>query len=101
MVLIHTVAFTQLETATDAQIEAASAALSALAQSIESVEKVYFGRTFTTQRAKGYTHQLVVHLRGKDDLDVYAKHPEHVSVIQNHMVRIFDTANALAMDFEC
>ncbi|KAJ3238593.1 hypothetical protein HDU81_007513 [Chytriomyces hyalinus] len=101
MVLIHTVAFTQLATATDAQIEAAASALRALEQSIDSVEKVYFGRTFTTQRAKGYTHQLVVHLRGKDDLEVYAKHPEHVSVIQSHMVHAFDTANAMAMDFEC
>ncbi|KAI8610489.1 stress responsive A/B barrel domain-containing protein [Chytriomyces sp. MP71] len=100
MVLVHTVTLVALDSTTEDELRAASDALMALAASIAAVKSVRFGATFTTDRARGYTHQLVVELETKDDLAVYATHPAHVAVINDHLKGAFDLSKTLAMDFE-
>ena len=64
--------------------------------------KVSIGRTFTTDRAKGYTHGIRVRLRSKDSLAVYAKHKIHVAFKKDHIVPLLDRSKedpVCAVDF--
>merc|ERR1740117_1544033 len=44
------------------------------------VLSVTVGETFMTERAKGFTHSMVVRLPSREDLNIYATHPGHVEV---------------------
>ena len=64
--------------------------------------QVSIGRTFTTDRAKGYTHGIRVRLNSKESLAIYAKHPLHVSFKKAHILPLLDESKAdpvCAMDF--
>ncbi|KAJ3032190.1 UNVERIFIED_CONTAM: hypothetical protein HDU68_000029 [Siphonaria sp. JEL0065] len=100
MPVIHTVTWTILPGVTKDQVAAARDALLTLT-AIPGCTRVQFGETFTTDRSRGYTHQLVVELADKETLPLYAKHPMHVAVLTNHLKPIFDLSTTLAIDFEC
>ncbi|KAJ3288944.1 hypothetical protein HDU79_004435 [Rhizoclosmatium sp. JEL0117] len=100
MTVIHTVTWTALPTATPEKLAAAKEALLTLT-AIPGCKRVQFGETFTTERARGYTHQLVVELENKDTLASYGPHPMHQAVLQNHLKHLFDLSTTLAIDFEC
>ena len=44
---------------------------------IDGVSGVKFAETFTTERAKGFTHAIIVTLDSKEALKKYATHPLH------------------------
>ena len=54
-----------------------SAALD-LKNKIDGVVEISFGKTITTNRAKGHTHGLRVLIAKSDKLDFYRTHPAHV-----------------------
>ena len=56
MTVIHTVTWTALPTATPEKLAAAKEALLTLT-AIPGCKRVQFGETFTTERARGYTHR--------------------------------------------
>lgn len=93
----------------------------ALVHSIPVIQSISVGQTFTTDRARGFTHVLVVRLKDRDSLPVYAKHPgafgpfarvssavdlwthdlcdsAHVSVVETHIKPILD--EIMAVDIE-
>mmetsp|Transcript_14151 Transcript_14151/g.16113 ORF Transcript_14151/g.16113 Transcript_14151/m.16113 type:complete len:107 (+) Transcript_14151:128-448(+) len=72
--MAHVVLFKMPDTYTLTE-EAATASKTLL--EIPGVNSVQFGRTFTTERAKGYTHVLVVHFDNKESLPGYGPHPAH------------------------
>lgn len=49
-------------------------------------------------RAKGYTHGLVVRFADRAALDAYGPHPEHQRVVQNFIAPI--RGDVLALDYE-
>ena len=49
--------------------------------SLPFVLDVSVGRSFSKARAFGYTHGIVVRLRSKQFLPVYADHPQHLAVV--------------------
>jgi hypothetical protein len=49
-------------------------------------------------RAKGYTHGLVVRFANRAALDAYGPHPEHQRVVQNFIAPI--RGDVLALDYE-
>ncbi len=60
------------------------------------------GKTFTTERARGYTHAIRVRLKSKEDLKVYASHELHLKLKKNHIIPLLDTKakdNVCAVDF--
>ena len=77
-------------------ISGLAAALNSL-RSCHVVLSVSFGESFTTARAKGFTHGLIVRLPDKAALPVYAKHPDHVAVLKKLGPHVEDI---LAIDFE-
>jgi len=51
-----------------------------------------------SDRAKGYTHGLVMCFTGRSALVTYGPHPEHQRVLQNFVIPI--RADVLAFDYE-
>jgi Stress responsive A/B Barrel Domain len=51
-----------------------------------------------SQRAKGYTHGLVVRFTDRAALEAYGPHPEHQRIVQNLISPI--RADILALDYE-
>ena len=49
-------------------------------------------------RAKGYTHGLVVRFKDRAALEAYGPHPDHQRVVQNFIAPI--RADILALDYE-
>ena len=49
-------------------------------------------------RAKGYTHGLVVRFKDRAALEAYGPHPEHQRVVKNFITPI--RADVLAVDYE-
>ena len=89
-----------------------------IAGKVPGILDISFGPTFKHDRAQGFTHALVVDLADASALEVfsfssyfhapkmsvcywqvYATHPEHVSVITNNLKPNFE-APPLAMDYE-
>ncbi|MEM8884781.1 MAG: Dabb family protein [Planctomycetota bacterium] len=68
--------------------------LRALQDKIPGVASISFGPTFT-DRGKQFTHGLVVRLDGKDALEAYAEHPEHVQVLEENIKPIVNEVVAL------
>jgi len=70
--------------------------LAGLARTVPGIESLRIGTNFT-DRARGYTHGLIVRLPDRDALTTYADHPEHVKVA----APLKEDADLLAMDIEC
>ncbi|MDL5053637.1 Dabb family protein [Oscillatoria laete-virens NRMC-F 0139] len=70
-------------------------ALADLRHTVPGIVSLRLGKNFT-DRAKGFTHGLVVTLENRAALPVYADHPAHMAVA----VEIRKDAEVMAMDFE-
>ena len=77
------------------RIAAHLSALDSLRNKIPAILHLSVGENFT-DRAKGFTHGLLVTLPSKNDLKIYADHPEHVPVA----AALKKDAELMAMDFE-
>ena len=69
---------------------------------VPGVTNVCVGRTFTTDRARGYTHAIRVRLKSREDLAVYAKHDLHVKLKKENIIPLLDTSQkdpVCAVDF--
>jgi len=62
---------------------------------VPGIISLRLGKNFT-DRAKGFTHGLVVTLENKAALPIYADHPEHMAVA----TELRKDAEVMAMDFE-
>ena len=78
-------------------MEKAFKELRALKTKIPGILELTCGVNFT-DRAKGFTHGIVVRFENQAALDTYLPHPEHQRVV----VEFFNPirADALAMDYE-
>ena len=91
----HIVFFKWKENASQSAIDAAVAGIYELRNKIPNVVSISCGESFTDARAKGFTHGVVVRLRSKADLPVYAKHEAHLKLIKEHIKPILDGVCAL------
>jgi hypothetical protein len=71
--------------------------LSQLKEKIPGILDLNCGTNFS-DRAKGYTHALVVRFTNRAALDTYSPHPEHQRVVQNFIIPI--RGDVLGFDFE-
>ena len=71
--------------------------LMALAEQVPAIESIRAGANFT-DRAKGFTHGLVVTLASRQELPRYLDHPRHVEVAAALRA---DAEELVAMDIEC
>lgn len=93
----HIVLFRWTEEASQEAIESALAELRGLKGKIAGVVDLSCGANFS-DRAKGYTHGLVVRLTDRAALEAYYPHPEHQRALQNFVNPI--RADLLALDYE-
>jgi hypothetical protein len=63
---------------------------------VDGVVSVKFNKTLLTERAKGFTHMLVVELESMSALENYSKHPKHVRIVKE-LVKPY-SEDILAMD---
>ena len=78
-------------------IESVLAELRGLKNKIPGIVDLSCGANFC-DRAKGYTHGLVVRFKDRAALETYGPHPEHQRVVQNLIKPI--AADILALDYE-
>lgn len=78
-------------------IDRAMAALRGFKEQIPGIVDLSCGLNFS-ERAKGYTHALVVRFNDRAALDAYFPHPEHQRVVQN-LINPF-RADTLILDYE-
>ena len=71
--------------------------LRGLKTKIPSIVDLSCGPNFS-DRAKGFTHGLVVRFKDRSGLDTYGPHPEHQRVVQSFIKPI--SAEVLAVDYE-
>ncbi|CAO3577224.1 unnamed protein product [Absidia cylindrospora] len=57
--------------------------VTALKNTIPEIKSASAGKTFT-DRSKGYEYSWVVELDTKEDLSVYAKHPDHLDFVTKY-----------------
>ncbi len=93
----HIVLFRWTEEASQEAIDRAVAELGGLKGTIAGIVDLSCGANFS-DRAKGYTHGLVVRFTDRASLEAYAPHPEHRRIVQNFISPI--RADILALDFE-
>lgn len=93
----HIVLFRWTEKATPDAIDTAMAELRQLKSKIPSVEDLSCGANFS-DRAKSYTHALVVRFKDRPGLDAYIQHPDHQRAVQNFLNPI--RSDVLALDYE-
>ena len=93
----HIVLFKWNDDASAESIDAAMTALTGLKGQIEGVLDLSCGANYT-DRAKGYTHGLVVRFDSKASLEAYGPHPAHQHVVQTYINPI--RADILALDYE-
>lgn len=93
----HIVLFRWQEDANADAINQAVEELRGLKGKIAEIGDLSCGENFS-DRAKGYTHGLVVRFRDRAGLEVYGPHPEHQQVVQNFIKPI--AADVLALDYE-
>lgn len=93
----HIVLFKWQENASAEAIAKAMAALRDLKEKIPSIVDLSCGENFS-DRARGYTHGLVVRFRDRAGLEAYQPHPLHQDVVQNFIKPII--AEVLALDYE-
>lgn len=93
----HIVLFKWKENASPEAIENVMTELRALKAKIPGIVELSCGANFS-ERAKGYTHGLLVRFKDRAALGTYGPHPEHQRVVQKLIVPI--SADILALDFE-
>ena len=93
----HIVLFRWSEDASQEAIDSVVAELRELKSKIAGVVDLSCGVNFS-DRAKGYTHGLVVRFMDRAALEAYGPHPEHQRVVQNFINPI--RADILALDYE-
>jgi hypothetical protein len=93
----HIVLFRWTEGARQEAIGTALAELRKLKGTIPGIVDLSCGANFS-DRAKGYTHGLVIRFTNRAALEVYSPHPEHQRVVQNFINPI--RADVLAFDYE-
>lgn len=71
--------------------------LAALMEHVPAIESIRVGENFT-DRAKGFTHGLVVTVATRADLPRYLNHPRHVEAAAPMKQ---DAEEVMAMDIEC
>jgi hypothetical protein len=69
--------------------------LRSLAQRVPAVQDLRVGANFT-DRARGFTHGLIVTVADRDALQQYLEHPDHVAVAGP----LKEDAELMAMDIE-
>ncbi|KAI8909881.1 hypothetical protein DFJ77DRAFT_512771 [Powellomyces hirtus] len=67
---------------------------------IKGVQRFSFGRTFTTDRAKGYTHAMVMDFADKEALERYSSDEHHVHVINTYIKPNIEEGGVLCLDIE-
>jgi hypothetical protein len=85
------------EEASQEAIDSAVAELRGLKGKIAGIVDLSCGANFS-DRAKGYTHGLVVRFTDRAALEAYGPHPEHQRVVQKLISPI--RADTLALDYE-
>jgi len=93
----HIVLFRWTEKATPQAIDSVMTELRKLKGKIPGIVDLSCGANFS-DRAKGYTHGLVVRFTDRAALDAYGPHPEHQRVVQNFIAPI--RADILALDYD-
>jgi hypothetical protein len=93
----HIVLFRWKEEASQEAINNVVAELRKLKGKIPGIVDLTCGTNFS-DRAKGYTHGLVVRFKDQAALEAYGPHPEHQRVVQNFITPI--RAEILALDYE-
>jgi hypothetical protein len=93
----HIVLFRWAEGTSTEAMENAMTELRKLKDKIPGIVDLSCGANFS-DRAKGYTHGLVVRFKDRASLDSYGPHPEHQSVVQKFIRPI--SADILALDYE-
>jgi hypothetical protein len=93
----HIVLFRWTDEASQEAINNAVVELRKLKSKITGIADLCCGANFS-DRAKGYTHGLVVRFKDRSALEAYGPHPEHQRVVQNFINPI--RAEILALDYE-
>jgi hypothetical protein len=93
----HIVLFRWKEEASQEARDSAVAELRKLKGKIPGIVDLSCGANFS-DRAKGYTHGLVVRFKDHAALEAYGPHPEHQCVVQIFITPI--RADILALDYE-
>jgi len=93
----HIVLFRWTEEASQEAIDSAVAELRGLKGKIAGIMDLSCGANFS-DRAKGYTHGLVMRFTDRAALQAYVPHPKHQRVVQNLINPI--RADILALDYE-
>jgi hypothetical protein len=93
----HVVLFRWAETASEEAKATAMTELRSLKGKIPGIIDLSCGTSFC-DRAKGYTHGLVVRFKDRAALQAYGPHPEHQRVVQNFIDPV--RADVLVVDYE-
>jgi Stress responsive A/B Barrel Domain len=93
----HIVLIRWTEEASRAAIDSAMAELWGLKDKIAGIVELSVGANFS-ERAKGFTHGMVVRFTDRAALEAYGPHPEHQRVVQNVLGPI--RADILIFDFQ-
>ena len=93
----HIVLFRWTDEASQEAKDGAVEELRKLKGKIPGIVDLSCGANFS-DRAKGYTHGLVVRFKDRAALEVYGPHPEHQRVVQNFINPI--RGEILALDYE-
>lgn len=93
----HIVLFRWTDEASQEAKDNAVAELRKLKDKIPGIVDLSCGANFS-DRAKGFTHGLVVRFKDRSALETYGPHPEHQRVVQNFITPI--RAEILALDYE-
>jgi hypothetical protein len=93
----HIVLFRWTAEASQEAMDSAVTELRKLKGKIPGIVDLSCGANFS-DRAKGYTHGLVVRFADRSALEAYTPHPEHQRVLQNFISPI--RADILALDYE-
>lgn len=95
--IYHNVLFKFQEGASAAHIQAISEALEALPAAIPQIKLIKMRENFSN-RSQGYTHMLASIFESKADLEIYAKHPAHVAIVEQQIKPI--VASTIVGDIE-
>ena len=93
----HIVLFRWTDEASQEAKDSAMVELRKLKGKIPGIVDLSCGANFS-DRAKNYTHGLVVRFKDRSGLEVYMPHPEHQRVVQTFITPI--RAEILALDYE-
>lgn len=93
----HIVLFKWQESASNEAIATAIASLQEMKGKIPTIVDLSCGENFC-DRARGYTHGLVVRFRDRAGLEVYQLHPLHQDIVEKCIKPI--VAEVLALDYE-